>query len=111
MHLSRLPANSLPPACDCPYPNPWRVIARQPETHVLLRNGSAERLTFVRLSVAVAGALALSLPRHILPGAIVEVVFDRSQPPDPNTLVTLRWFRPNGHEYLWHLSFAGDATG
>ena len=111
MHLTRLPSNSLPQSCDCPYPNPWRVIARQPETHLLLRNASAERLTFVRLSVAGAGSLALSLPRHVLPGASVEVVFDRAHPPDPNTIVTLRWFRSDGREYLWHLSFAGDSTG
>jgi len=104
MHLSRLPSSTAASSCDCPYLLPWQVTQRSEGGLLELRNVSAERLTFVRFAVAGTGELALTLPRHAEPGETISVAFHEGCPPGAESLVTMRWFRPNGREYLWVLS-------
>lgn len=73
---------------------------------VELTNESRERLRFVRFALASEddrGSLSLSLPRHIEPGESVRVSV--RSPVLQDALLAVRWFRPDGHEYLWLVSF------
>ena len=85
------------------YPVPWRVTAREPDRSVTLHNAGGERLSFVRFAVAGTGSLALTLPRHVAPGQTCFVEL-REPYGAPDTLITVRWFRPDRSEYLWVLS-------
>lgn len=104
--VSSVEPQEAPSARECSavaYRVPWRVVAREPSRSVTICNDSAERLTFVRFAVAGEGHLGLSLPRHVHPG---ESLSAELQWPfgAADTMITVRWFRPDGHEYLWALS-------
>lgn len=104
MHLSRLPSRIESRTCDCPYLTPWQVRHREPGGGVTLQNVGTERLTFVRLALAGTGSLALSLPRHANPGERIQISCSEEHPPGADTVVVVRWFRPDGREYLWLVS-------
>lgn len=73
---------------------------------VELTNESRERLRFVRFALASGddrGSLSLSLPRHIEPGESIRV--NVRPPASQDALLTVRWYRPDGREYLWLVSF------
>lgn len=88
---------------DVAYRVPWRVISREPSRSVVIHNDGGERLTFVRFAVAGSGSLSLSLPQHVEPGESLgaELKWPYGA---ADTLITVRWFRPNRREYLWVLS-------
>ena len=88
---------------DQAYRVPWRVTAREPDRSVTVHNAGGERLSFVRFAVAGTGSLALTLPRHVEPGQTCSVEL-REPYGGPDTLITVRWFRPDRSEYLWVLS-------
>lgn len=104
--VSPIDAEILPkpsPGATFAYQVPWRVIARDSNRSVMIRNDSDERLTFVRFAIAGSGELAVSLPRHVQPGEslVAELVWPYAS---ADTLITVRWFRPDQQEYLWVLS-------
>jgi hypothetical protein len=69
-----------------------------------LRNLGPERLTAVTFNLYGSGVMPVSAPATLESGDSLEIVIsghDLSR----NTIGLIRWFRPNGQEYLWRVSF------
>lgn len=97
-----------PRSPDAPHTAAYRVpfeIERRPRHGSLrLRNVSAEPLDGVRLHLDGPGVMAASLPQQLPTGSAldVQVLGDDLA---VETLLVVRWFRPDGVEYLWQVSF------
>ena len=76
----------------------------QPKSCFTLRNLGLERLTGVTLNLYGSGVMPTSAPATLEAGDALEIVIaghDLAR----DTIGLVRWFRPNGQEYLWRLSF------
>jgi hypothetical protein len=69
-----------------------------------LRNLGRERLTGVMFSLHGSGVMPVSAPSTLEPGDVLEIVISGSDLAR-NTIGVVRWFRPDGQEYLWRVSF------
>ena len=86
------------------YRVPFVVDRSRAPFRYYLVNRSAETLDSVRLSLLGSGLMLPISTRRVLPGGIVAFSaqgHDQSR----NSVVIVRWFRPNGDEYLWRVSF------
>lgn len=72
-------------------------------THRLV-NVSSETVHGVTFVVHGPGLLAVSAPATIAPGEGVEVTI-AAQNLARSTILVVRWFRHDGFEYLWRVSF------
>lgn len=82
---------------------PWHVDRSAPPLYRLV-NTSAEVLRGVTVSISGRSRLSVSAPAAIHPGAAVgATVSGRDLAED--TILVVRWFRPDGTEYLWNVSF------
>ena len=121
MHLKRIPISLCLPSPTDPqatlasyqvqherevmaYRVPWVVTERQPGSHLVVTNVSEERLRFVRFQLAGRGELQLSLPVHVDAGASVTLTTTGIETLAPEVMITVRWFRERGEEYLWLIS-------
>ena len=77
--------------------------SRAPYRYYLV-NRSSETLDSVRLSVLGSGLLLPVSQSRVLPGALLGFAV-RGPNLARNSVVVVRWFRPNGDEYLWRVSF------
>ena len=69
-----------------------------------LRNLGPERLAAVTFNLYGAGIMPASAPSTLEAGDALEIVIwgaDLAR----DTIGLVRWFRPNGTEYLWRVSF------
>lgn len=100
MDSPRSPAAPPPVA----YRVPFELERRPRHGSLRLRNVSAEALDGVRLHLDGPGVMAASLPQRLPPGSALDV---RVLGDDlaVETLLVVRWFRPDGVEYLWQVSF------
>jgi hypothetical protein len=89
---------------DVAYPVPFRIERDVATRRYRLSNDSAERLEGVSLSLLGAGIMPASMPSTLSPGDILEVTI-AGQDLARSTVLVVRWFRPNGIEYLWRVSF------
>ncbi|MHB1235344.1 MAG: hypothetical protein ACYCZK_06705 [Microbacteriaceae bacterium] len=89
---------------DAAYPVPFRMERDLPSHRYRLVNLSEERLSGVSLTLLGAGVMPASSPSTLLPGDILEVTI-AGRNLALNTVLIVRWFRPNGIEYLWRVSF------
>ena len=82
---------------------PWDVDRSAPPLYRLV-NTSREVLRGVTVSISGRSRLRVSSPTVVAPGAAVEATVTG---PDvaADTILVLRWFRPDGSEYLWNVSF------
>jgi hypothetical protein len=69
-----------------------------------LINVSAEVVHGVSFTLHGPGVMAISPPRVVRPGYGVEVTI-ASNDLARSTILVVRWFRPNGVEYLWRVAF------
>jgi len=84
------------------YPVPWRVD-RSAAPHLRLVNAGREPLSGVTVSVSGGSLLRVSGPSSVRPGDTVRAsVFGRH--PERDTVLVVRWFPPDGREYLWQIS-------
>ena len=84
------------------YRVPLRVDRSHAPTYRLV-NVSDERLTDLRVTLLGSGVLLPISTLRLAPGMALTVVVHET---DPTTSVLIvRWFRPNGEEYLWRVSF------
>ena len=84
------------------YPVPWRVD-RSTAPHLRLVNTGRQTLTGVTVSIAGASRLRVSGPSSVRPGDGVRASVTGSDPAR-DTVLVVRWFPPDGREYLWQIS-------
>ncbi len=84
------------------YEDAYRVPFRFDATPPLyrLRNESSEPVIGVSVVVHGSQGLAANAPARLQPGEELEVTIDERHRASGSLLV-VRWFRPNGVEYLW----------
>jgi hypothetical protein len=69
-----------------------------------LRNLGPERLTRVTFNLYGSGIMPSSAPSTLESGDSLEIVISGADL-SRDTIGLVRWFRPNGQEYLWRVSF------
>lgn len=84
------------------YRVPWRVD-RSTAPHYRLVNAGRETLSGVTVSIAGSSRLQVSGPSSIPPGAAVRASVSGADPAR-DTILVVRWFPPDGREYLWQIS-------
>lgn len=85
------------------YRVPWKVD-RTTAPHYRLVNTSREVLRGVSVSVAGSSDVRVSAPTSIRPGEAVRASLFGGDPAR-DTLLIVRWFPPDGREYLWQIAF------
>jgi hypothetical protein len=85
------------------YRVPWRV-ERSAEPHYRIRNVGEDTLRGVTVSVFGTSRFRVAAPAVVHPGGAIHAA---ASGPDParDTIVVVRWFAPDGAEYLWQVSF------
>jgi hypothetical protein len=84
------------------YRVPWHF--ERGNGHFTLRNLGTERLAAVTFNLYGSGIMPASAPATLEPGDALEIVIAGSDLAR-DTIGVVRWFRPNGEEYLWRVSF------
>ena len=84
------------------YPVPW-VVDRTAAPHLRLVNAGREPLRGVTISVAGGSRLRVSGPTSVAPGESVRASVS-GRDPARDTVLVVRWFPPDGREYLWQIS-------
>src|ERR1700712_139270 len=69
-----------------------------------LRNLGPEPLSAVTFMLSGAGMTPATAPSTLLPGETLEIMISGSNLAR-DTIGVVRWFRPDGREYLWRVSF------
>ncbi|GIT79501.1 hypothetical protein LLS1_11700 [Leifsonia sp. LS1] len=85
------------------YRVPWSVD-RSTAPHYRLVNTGGDVLTGVSVSVAGHSELRVSAPTSVSPGEWVRASLSGSDLAR-DTILVVRWFPPDGREYLWQVSF------
>ncbi len=79
------------------------VLEREPAQHLYrLTNASDETVHGVTFTLHGAGVMAISPPRVVRPEHGIEVTIAARA---STAILVIRWFRPNGVEYLWRVAF------
>jgi hypothetical protein len=87
-----------PPAYRVPF-----VLEREPAHHAYrLTNASLETVHGVTFTLHGTGVMAASEPRVVRPHHGIEVTIRARS---SAAILVIRWFRPNGVEYLWRVAF------
>jgi hypothetical protein len=92
------------PYSESAYPVPFDLQRDAGPRRYVLTNGGSERLDGITLSLLGAGVMPATAPSVLEPGESLEVIIsvrDLAR----STVLVVRWFRPNGEEYLWRVSF------
>jgi hypothetical protein len=76
----------------------------RPTNCFALRNLGDERLSAVTFNLYGSGVMPASAPATLEPGDSIEIVIS-GHDLAKDTIGVIRWFRPNGQEYLWRVSF------
>jgi hypothetical protein len=89
---------------DPAYPVPFHFDRRSAPSSFLLTNRSQERLTGLSFSLLGSGMMKATAPLLMEPGQQIRL---RIIGPDlsRSAILVIRWFRPDGDEYLWRVSF------
>jgi hypothetical protein len=86
------------------YPVPLRLDRRDAPRSYRLTNVSDEPLRGLSFSLLGAGLMRATAPLLLVPGQEVRLRIRGDSLPQAAVLI-IRWFRPNGDEYLWRVSF------
>jgi hypothetical protein len=84
------------------YRVPWHF--ERGDGHFTLRNLGPERLGAVTFNLYGSGIMPASAPATLEAGDSLEIVIS-GRDLAKDTIGLVRWFRPNGQEYLWRVSF------
>lgn len=93
-----------PPRREVAYAVPFRVDRHPGANLYRIVNVGDERLRGLTLTLHGSGIMSASLPQSLSPGETLEVTV-AGRDLARNTILVLRWFRPDGVEYLWRISF------
>jgi hypothetical protein len=86
------------------YRVPFVVDRSRAPVRYYLVNRSGEPLHGLRLAVLGSGLLLPVSQTRLLPGGVLGFAV-RGHELARNSVVVVRWFRPNDDEYLWRVSF------
>ena len=89
---------------EAAYRVPWSLERDAIDGQFSLRNLGLESLSGVTVSLYGSGELPTTAPRTLHSGDILEVEisgYDLAR----NSIAIVRWFRPDGSDYLWRISF------
>ncbi|MEY9950709.1 hypothetical protein [Leifsonia sp. EB34] len=86
------------------YRVPW-TVDRSGAPHFRIVNTSAEELRGVTVSIAGSSSVRVSSPSRVRPGEAVRASISGRDDPARDTVLVVRWFPPDGREYLWLVSF------
>jgi hypothetical protein len=92
------------PTFDSAYPVPFHIERDAGPRRYLLTNNGPEPVEGVALSLLGAGVMPASVPSTLQPGETLEISIS-GRDLARSTVLVVRWFRPNGEEYLWRVSF------
>jgi hypothetical protein len=87
---------------DSAYRVPW--LFERGDGIFILRNLGVERLLGVTFNLYGSGMMPTSAPATLESGEALEIVIS-GHDLARDTIGLVRWFRPNGQEYLWRVSF------
>ncbi|CAD6001689.1 hypothetical protein [Agreia sp. COWG] len=86
------------------YPVPFIIERRTPGRTLVITNRSREQLSGLSFSILGAGLLRTTAPLLVAPGQQIRLLVRGDDLPRQGVVV-VRWFRPDGAEYLWRISF------
>ncbi|MFB2556684.1 hypothetical protein [Herbiconiux liangxiaofengii] len=86
------------------YRVPLRLDRRDAPHRYRLTNAGDEPLRGLSFSLLGGGVMRASPPLLLVPGQQVQLTLRGDQLTLSGVLI-VRWFRPNGDEYLWRVSF------
>lgn len=86
------------------YRVPLRLDRRGAAGVYLLTNVGDEPLRGLSFSLLGAGLMRASPPLLVVPAQQVQLTIRGDELP-VSAILIVRWFRPNGDEYLWRVSF------
>ena len=86
------------------YRVPFVVDRSRAPVRYYLVNRSSETLDSVRLALLGSGLLLPVSQSRVRPGGVLGFAV-RGPDLARGSVVVVRWFRPNGDEYLWRVSF------
>ena len=86
------------------YRVPFRAQRDAASDTISILNDSREPLDGVTLTLHGSGIMRSNYPTRLRPGESLEVTVAGKDLPR-NTILVVRWFRTDGVEYLWRLSF------
>ncbi|MDR6970071.1 hypothetical protein [Leifsonia shinshuensis] len=101
LRLLRAPSPAVRPR-RLAYPVPWSVD-RTTAPHYRIVNTGRETLRGVTVSIAGESRLRVSIPATVPPGGSVRASVTGPHP-SRDTVLVVRWFPPDGREYLWQIS-------
>ncbi|WP_158863429.1 hypothetical protein [Leifsonia sp. AG29] len=102
LRILRSPSVPLRPRRTA-YRVPWRVD-RSSAPHYRLVNTGRHELRGVTVSLAGPASLRVHSPASVRPGEAVRATVTGGDLAR-SALLVVRWFAPDGREYLWQLSF------
>ena len=86
------------------YAVPLRLDRRDAPRSYVLRNVGPEPLRGLSFSLLGGAVMQATAPLLLRPGREVRLTVRADDLPRSGVLI-VRWFRPNGDEYLWRASF------
>jgi hypothetical protein len=92
----------VPPAA---YPVPWTFDRSQGPPLFTLTNAGREVLHAISLHLLGSGRMLRRAPITMGPGDSMRIVLRHDEDLALDTVLVVRWFRPDGGEYLWRVSF------
>ncbi len=90
-----------PPA----YAVPWDFDRSQGPPVFTLTNAGTEVLHAISLHLLGSGRMLCRAPITMRPGDSMRIVLRHDEDLALDTVLVVRWFRPDGGEYLWRVSF------
>jgi hypothetical protein len=87
-----------------PYRVPWIFIRPIRGRTYVLDNLSDERLTGVTVTLFGRGLMPVGPPATVDPGMNLELTIYGDKLAE-NSVGVVRWFRPDGSEWLWRVAF------
>lgn len=97
---------SPPPPAEgrAAYPVPWVFDRSLAHPRFALENAGTEVLHAISLHLLGSGTLLRGAPVTMRPGDRI-VLSIRDADLARNTILLVRWYRPDGTDYLWRVSF------
>jgi hypothetical protein len=104
MASSQVHSSPTPSSESDAYPVPLRLDRSGAPARYGLRNISDEPLRGLSFSLLGSGLMRATPPLLLAPGHEMTLRIRGSTLP-VSAILIIRWFRPNGDEYLWRVSF------